>query len=351
MWYQEAGIVIMADNKKPKFSFKELPIYCKILRIVAAVLMVIGAIWLIIAAIVSINNPYMFGLYFGALSFLIPACAAAIVEFVLEKKWNEKRMAEGGQSQPAPEKKEEPKTTKDGWYCTNCGAYNTGNFCEKCGTKKGEQPKVEKKQVVAEEALVPAKSEPAKVEPEKAEVQKAEEPKKSKKGLIIGLAVGGGSLLLIGAIVGGVFGIKAILNVFSSEGGGTSDSLPSDYKFTVSGTVDYETEDTLNGFVFYENHNVREYLWFHAPDHSGIKIYEIKEGTWTYNQSSQTINVSLDEFQVYPSWSVGYYEEPEQLTFKIKTTSKMSYSSSTISSTIVNKVTTFTNSTSAKYYG
>ena len=103
----------MAEKKnKPKYTFKELPVYCKILRIVAAVLMCIGAIWLIIAAIVCIDNPYAFGLYFAALGFLIPACAAAIVEFVLEKKWLERRQAQGDvpAQQPVEQKvAEQPK--------------------------------------------------------------------------------------------------------------------------------------------------------------------------------------------------------------------------------------------------
>ena len=137
----------MADKpKKPKFSFKELPVYCKVLRIVAAVLMAIGAVWMIIAAIVCINNPYAFGLYFGALGFLIPACAAAIVEYILEKKWTEKRMAEGDKPQPKQE-------TKSGvWYCPNCGHENTDAFCSECGTKRPEDivPSKEETPVVEE---------------------------------------------------------------------------------------------------------------------------------------------------------------------------------------------------------
>ena len=139
----------MADKpKKPKFSFKELPVYCKVLRIVAAVLMAIGAVWMIIAAIVCINNPYAFGLYFGALGFLIPACAAAIVEYILEKKWTEKRMAEGDKPQPKQE-------TKSGvWYCPNCGHENTDAFCSECGTKRPEEivPSKEESPVVEEKA-------------------------------------------------------------------------------------------------------------------------------------------------------------------------------------------------------
>ena len=48
---------------------------------------------------------------------------------------------------PAPEpKKEEPKVEeapaprpeKKDWFCPNCGAHNTGKFCQACGTKKPE---------------------------------------------------------------------------------------------------------------------------------------------------------------------------------------------------------------------
>ncbi len=137
-------------SKKPKFSFKELPVYCKVLRIVAAVLMAIGAIWLIVAAIVTINNSYAFGLYFGALGFLIPACAAAIVEFVLEKKWVERKMAQGDVPEQATEKKEgetKPESNNNEvWFCPECGTKNEGAFCSNCGFKK---PVVEQKKEVS----------------------------------------------------------------------------------------------------------------------------------------------------------------------------------------------------------
>ena len=158
-------------NNKQKFSFKELPVYCKVLRIVAAVLMCIGAIWLIIAAIVCIENPYAFGLYFGALGFLIPACAVAIVEFVLEKKWLERRQAQGDvQPQQVEKKKVEPaeqtsEPQKATWECPNCGEHNEGNFCKSCGTKRPEQ-------VVAEKEAAPVVNEPVQEEqPAKAEVE------------------------------------------------------------------------------------------------------------------------------------------------------------------------------------
>ncbi len=137
-------------SKKPKFSFKELPVYCKVLRIVAAVLMVIGAVWLIIAAVITINNSNAFGLYFTALGFLIPACAAAIVEFVLEKKWVERKMAQGDVPEQAAEKKEgetKPESNNNEvWFCPECGTKNEGAFCSNCGFKK---PVVEQKKEVS----------------------------------------------------------------------------------------------------------------------------------------------------------------------------------------------------------
>ena len=34
--------------------------------------------------------------------------------------------------------KEETKPAKKDWFCPNCGAHNTGKFCQACGTKKPE---------------------------------------------------------------------------------------------------------------------------------------------------------------------------------------------------------------------
>lgn len=42
---------------------------------------------------------------------------------------------------PAPVEeapKEEPKPVKKDWFCPNCGAHNTGKFCQSCGTKRPE---------------------------------------------------------------------------------------------------------------------------------------------------------------------------------------------------------------------
>ncbi len=166
----------MAEKaKKPKFTFKELPVYCKILRIVAAVLMVFGALSLIPALIICMENPAGWGLYFISLSFLIPACVVAIVEFVLEKKWSERKMADGGQPQQVEEKKAEgpkaeaPKQQDGGWECPNCGAHNEGKFCSSCGAQRPEA-KAEEVKPVAEKEETPFVSEPVKEEqPVKAE--------------------------------------------------------------------------------------------------------------------------------------------------------------------------------------
>lgn len=344
----------MAEKKKG-LTFKELPVYCKILRIVFLVLFGLGTIQMLIGMILSIDNPGCWPITLGALGFLIPAIVVAIINLNLEKKYKAKLDAQQP-SEHAPKaeevKAEQPKV-EDSWICPNCGATMTGKFCHKCGTKKPDgQAPVQEAKPVAAAAPAAAVKEPVKAEPVKDELAQEEPKKKSKAGLIIGLSVGGGVLLLAGIIVGGIFGFKAIANAFNG-GETTKDSLPADYEFKVPyGTVDYETEDALDGFVFYDNKDVRMYNWCYSKSHNDYRIYEIKEGTYTYTKSTQTIVVSLTEYQFYgDSWYVHYYEVPEQLTFKIKTETKMVYSASNISDTIVKKVSYFTNSTSNKYSG
>lgn len=339
----------MAEKKKG-LTFKELPVYCKILRIVTLVLLMLGTIQMLIGMILTIDNPYLWGITLGALGFLIPAIIVGIIDLNLEKKYKAKldaqqptETAPKAEEVKAEQPKEQPKV-EDAWICPNCGAKMTGKFCHKCGTKKTDgQAVAQEAKPVAAAAPVASASEPVK-----------EEPKKSKKGLIIGLSVGGGCLLLAGLIVGGVFGIKAIANSINGGGGGsTKDSLPADYEFTVPyGTVDYETDDTLTGFVFRSDKSIREYCWCYSNSYKSYRYYEIKEGTYVYNKSTQTINVTLTEYQAYgDGWYVHNYDTPEKLTFKIKTETKMVYSASNINDTVVKKVTTFTNSTSTKYTG
>ena len=364
----------MAEKKKFKgIPFKELPVYCKIIRIITSVLLLLGATQTLIGAILMINNPYLWGISIGALGFLIPALVLAIVEMNLEKKILARREAEGGtQPQPTEDKKVEsqpvPKSQDNGWYCPNCGAHNTGKFCSKCGTKKPEVVNAKEPEVVAEKEPDPVVEEPAeevkpvKAEPVEVETAKTEEPKKSKKGLIIGLAAGGGALLLIGAIVGGIFGVRAIINAAQGRSGGESeskDSLPSNYEFTIPyGTVSYETDSTTTGFVFYGDidgypelkNTVRVYEWCWSNYYNEYRYYELKFGTFTYTKSTQTINVTLDRYQCYnTSWNNYYFEVPEELTFKIKSETKMIYSASNIYDTVVKKVSYFTNSTSKQY--
>ena len=330
----------MADNKKKGLTFKELPVACKVLRIVYLVLFLSGMIPLLIGMILSIDNPGAWPITLSALGFLIPALVVIIIELNLEKKYKASPDAQVEEKKTEPSKEETPKVEpKETWICPNCGAEMTGKFCHKCGTKKPEK-------VVAAVASAPAKEEP---------VAAPVEQKKSKKGLIIGLSVGGGTLLLVGLIVGGIFGIRAIANSING-GGGDNDYLPSDYVFEVKyGTVDYETEDALTGFVFYGpeySNKVRVYHWCYSNSYRDYRFYEIKEGSFVYTKSTQTISVSLTEYQFYgDGWTVHPYEVPEQLTFKIKTSEKMIYSSSNVNDTVVKKVTTFTNSTSTKYTG
>ena len=217
-------------NNKQKFSFKELPVYCKILRIVAAVLMCIGAIWLIIAAIVCIENPYAFGLYFGALGFLIPACAVAIVEFVLEKKWLERRQAQGDvQPQQVEEKKAEtveaPKAeTKETWICPNCGEHNEGNFCKSCGSKRPEEAKAEEPKPVAEKEATPVVEEPvnetapAKAESNEQTGKKEIFPKFLKWLIPLVCFAFMGLLFFIGEVVNLIRGIDSIIDYVNVAG-------------------------------------------------------------------------------------------------------------------------------------
>ena len=100
----------MAEKKRKQVGipFKELPVYCKIIRIVTSVLLCLGAIQTLIGGILMIENPYLWGVTIGALGFLIPALVLAIIELNLEKKILARREAEGQtQPQQVEEKKAE----------------------------------------------------------------------------------------------------------------------------------------------------------------------------------------------------------------------------------------------------
>ena len=58
-----------------------------------------------------------------------PAPAPAAIE---EKK------AEPVKEEPKAEAPKEEKKVREDWYCPNCGAHNTGKFCQACGTKRPE---------------------------------------------------------------------------------------------------------------------------------------------------------------------------------------------------------------------
>lgn len=60
-----------------------------------------------------------------------PAPAPAAIE---EKKPEPAPVKEEPKEEP---KQEAPKARED-WYCPNCGAHNTGKFCQSCGTKRPE---------------------------------------------------------------------------------------------------------------------------------------------------------------------------------------------------------------------
>ena len=317
----------MAEKKKKGLTFKEAPIYCKIMRIALAVLMLLAAIQMIVAAVLTSDNPFLWWLYMPAIGFAIPAVVIGIVNLNLEKKYLAKLEAQ--QSAPEVPKSEEPTTeqpkVEDSWICPKCGATMTGKFCHKCGTKKPEK-------VAAAAAPVAAKQEPVAVPAEQ---------KKSKKGLIIGLSVGGGVLLLAGLVVGGVFGIKAIANAIN--GGSASEeikeSLPENYKFDFKGSyAKYQTTDKNTGFQFNSDYSLNYYSWVNT------KLSMIKYGTWEYTRSTQTISVTITSYETKPTsgdWFSGNYEEPQYITFEIKTETKMVYYASNINRTVVNKVDGF----------
>ena len=62
-----------------------------------------------------------------------PAPAPAPAPAIEEKK-EEPTKAEPVKEEP---KQEAPKARED-WFCPNCGAHNTGKFCQSCGTKRPE---------------------------------------------------------------------------------------------------------------------------------------------------------------------------------------------------------------------
>ena len=62
-----------------------------------------------------------------------PAPAPAPAPAIEEKK-EEPAKAEPVKEEP---KQEAPKARED-WFCPNCGAHNTGKFCQSCGTKRPE---------------------------------------------------------------------------------------------------------------------------------------------------------------------------------------------------------------------
>ena len=221
----------MAEKKKYKgIPFKELPVYCKIIRIVTSVLLCLGAIQTLIGGILMIENPYLWGVTIGALGFLIPALILAIIELNLEKKILARREAEGQtQPQQVEEKKAEsteaPKAeTKETWICPSCGEHNEGNFCKSCGSKRPEEAKVEETKPVAEKEATPVVGEPVKkAEPAKAEpAEKAEKKELLPKFLkwLIPLVCFAfmGLLFFIGEVVNIIRGIENIVDYVDIAG-------------------------------------------------------------------------------------------------------------------------------------
>lgn len=86
-------------------------------------------------------------------------------------------------------------------FCPNCGKQlpENGNFCPNCGEKLMAAPQAQPVQPVQ---VPPVQVPPVSVQPE---VPAQPVKKKSKKGLIIGLSVGGGVLVILLAVIVAVF--------------------------------------------------------------------------------------------------------------------------------------------------
>ena len=96
-------------NKGRLLPFKELPVYCKVLRIVFVVFLLYGTILTIIGSATGVSG---IGLTIGGLvSGILPALVIIIIDYNLEKKYSLKLDA---QKEAEPQVvKEEPKPVEE----------------------------------------------------------------------------------------------------------------------------------------------------------------------------------------------------------------------------------------------
>lgn len=261
-------------NKGRLLPFKELPVYCKVLRIVFVVFLLYGTILTIIGSATGVSG---IGLTIGGLvSGILPALVIIIIDYNLEKKYSLKLDA---QKEAEPQVvKEEPKPVEE----------------EK---KEPEPEPVKEEEHVDVHEEVKAANEPAK--------------KKNKKGLIIGLSVAGGVLLLLG-VAGGTVGVLYSAGAFNSSGVAPAkekDHLPKDYVFNPSSSAIYEQSDAQfekGSYNTYEFNKDKSFVKYTFIDK---KLYMIKYGTWTYNQSEQKITATIKSYDTKYSdgkWSGKY---------------------------------------------
>lgn len=298
----------MAEEKKKNklLPFKELPVYCKILRIVFLVLTLYGVTMTVIGTALGIAGIGI--LIAGLVSGLLPALAIILIDFSLEKKYVARR---DGQVSPKEPKaiEEQPKAEE---------------------APKAEPVIVEKpKEAAVEEKPAPVvKEEPVEVKEEPKEEAPAPKKKKSKKGLIIGLSIAGGILLLLGA-AGGTVGYLYSQGVFNRSNGGSSseDVLPSDYVFNPNPTLIYEEDDSQFKSGSYSSYEFRKGGTFEKYSFINSKLSMIKYGSWVYNKSMQRVSLTITAYDTKyseGSWSGKYnYDERQYDYCRIVSETKM----------------------------
>ena len=166
-----ANISWIASCKSEMFASADMPE--EVLRLVIAGVVALiyflmfgaGFVLLLVCGIVNLKGAkakkkgiLIANIVFGVLEENILAIAGAVLGIIgLSKEQNAEQANNVPEPEPAPapaieEKKEEPAKAepakeepkqeapkaREDWFCPNCGAHNTGKFCQSCGTKRPE---------------------------------------------------------------------------------------------------------------------------------------------------------------------------------------------------------------------